>query len=143
MTDRWKASQRAIGLVSGRWTLAVLSELAGGGRRSQDLHDALDGIAHRVLTETLRRAERDRLIARHLDAERIETAALYELTDLGRSLDELRSPPTSTATPRNASSLGSPRPTAEAAHDQFGRWSGEPNRMRLPSRSTCAASRLP
>jgi hypothetical protein len=43
-----------------------------GGRRYQDLHDALDGIAHKVLTETWRRAERDGLIARHLDTERIE-----------------------------------------------------------------------
>lgn len=42
-----------------------------------------------MLTETLRRAERDGFIARHLDGERIETATLYELTDLGRSLDAL------------------------------------------------------
>ena len=41
-----------------------------------------------MLTETLRRAERDGLIARHLDDARIETATLYELTDLGRSLDQ-------------------------------------------------------
>jgi DNA-binding HxlR family transcriptional regulator len=42
-----------------------------------------------VLTETLRRAERDGLIARRLDGSRVETATLYELTDLGRSLDVL------------------------------------------------------
>ena len=88
MTSRWKISQRVIGLVSGRWTLAVLTELAGGGRRYQDLHDALDGIAHKVLTDTLHRAERDGLIIRHLDAEHIETATLYALTVLGRSLAE-------------------------------------------------------
>jgi hypothetical protein len=40
------------------------------------------------LTDTLGRAERDGLITRHLDAERVDTATLYELTDLGRSLDE-------------------------------------------------------
>lgn len=66
----------------------MVAELVNGGHRYQDLHDALDGIAHKVLTETLRRAERDGLITRHLDAEHIETATLYELTDLGRSLDE-------------------------------------------------------
>jgi DNA-binding HxlR family transcriptional regulator len=42
----------------------------------------------RVLTDTLRRAECDGLIRRHLDSERTGTATLYELTDLGRSLDE-------------------------------------------------------
>ena len=66
----------------------MLAQLSDRGRRYQDLHDSLDGIAHKELTETLRRAERDGLIARHLDAEHIETATLYELTDLGRSLDE-------------------------------------------------------
>jgi DNA-binding HxlR family transcriptional regulator len=40
-----------------------------------------------VLTETLRRAERDGPVTRHLDAEHIQTATLYELTDLGESLN--------------------------------------------------------
>jgi len=88
MTDRGRQVQGAIDLVDGRWTLPILAELARAGRRYQDLHDALGGISYKVLTETLRRAERDGLIARHLDGERIETATLYELTDLGRSLDE-------------------------------------------------------
>jgi DNA-binding HxlR family transcriptional regulator len=87
MTERASEIQRAIDLLDGRWTLPILAELARGGRRYQELHDALDSISYKVLTETLRRAERDGLIARHLDGERIETATLYELTDLGRSLD--------------------------------------------------------
>lgn len=85
--NRWTSSQRVIGVIDGRWTLGVLAELVNGGRRYQDLHDALDGISYKMLTETLRRAERDGLVARHLDPGRIETATLYELTDLGRSLD--------------------------------------------------------
>ena len=47
-------------------------------------------LSYKVLTETLRRAERDSLITRSLDGDRIETATLYELTDLGRSLDQPR-----------------------------------------------------
>lgn len=72
-----------------RWPLdaADLGRVGAGGRRCQDLHDALDGISYKVPTETLRRPERDGLIARRLDGERIETATPYELTDLGRSLD--------------------------------------------------------
>ncbi len=79
-------SHRFIELLGSRWTLAVLAQL-DGGRRYQELHEALDGISHKVLTETLRRAERDGLITRHLDPGRVETATLYELTELGRSLD--------------------------------------------------------
>jgi len=80
-------SAAVVQLLAGRWTLDILTELSNAGRRYQDLHDALEGISHKVLTETLRRAERDGLITRHLDPGRIETATLYELTDLGRSLD--------------------------------------------------------
>ncbi|MGH9090715.1 MAG: winged helix-turn-helix transcriptional regulator [Acidimicrobiales bacterium] len=58
------------------------------GRRYQDLDDALDGVSHKVLTDKLRRAKRDGLVARHLDPSRMETATLYELTELGRSLHE-------------------------------------------------------
>lgn len=85
--EQWQPANPLIRLLAGRWTLAVLAELLEHGLRYQDLHDALDGISYKVLTETLRRAERDGLVARHLDGERIETATLYELTDLGRSLD--------------------------------------------------------
>ena len=46
----------------------ILAELTAGGRRYQDLQDGLGAISHKVLTDTLRRAERDGLIMRHLDA---------------------------------------------------------------------------
>src|ERR1700722_6052288 len=81
-------SQRLVHLVSGRWTLAVLAELSHDGRRYQQLYDALDGVSYKVLTATLRRAERDGLISRQLDPGRPETSTLYQLTEVGRSLDE-------------------------------------------------------
>jgi DNA-binding HxlR family transcriptional regulator len=87
MTNDGRA-QHLIELLDGRWTLAVLAELQDGGRRYQELDDALDGVSHKVLTDTLRRAERDGLVVRHLDPGRVDTATLYHLTDLGRSIDE-------------------------------------------------------
>lgn len=87
IAEQWRPADPLVRLLAGRWTLAVLAELLERGLRYQDLHDTLDGVSHKVLTETLRRAERDGLVARHLDGGRIETATLYELTDLGRSLD--------------------------------------------------------
>jgi DNA-binding HxlR family transcriptional regulator len=56
--NQWASPHRFIVLLDGRWTLALLSEFTGGGRRYQGLHDPLHGIAHKVLTETLRQAER-------------------------------------------------------------------------------------
>ena len=81
-------AERLARMLAGRWTLAVLGELSKGGRRYQDLHNALGHVSHKVLTDKLRRAERDGLVARHLDDGRVETATLYQLTDLGRSLRE-------------------------------------------------------
>ena len=81
-------SRRGIELLAGRWTVEVLVQLAHRGRRYQDLNEALEEVSRKVLTDTLRRAERDGLVVRHVDRNRIGTATLYELTDLGRSLDE-------------------------------------------------------
>jgi DNA-binding HxlR family transcriptional regulator len=72
--------------ASGEFLMAVDKAMAG--RRYQDLDDVLDGVSHKVLTDTLRRAERDGLVARNLDLGRVETATLYHLTDLGQSLAE-------------------------------------------------------
>jgi DNA-binding HxlR family transcriptional regulator len=88
MTEEQERPFAFVGLLRGRWTLKVLAELTTGGQRYQDLHNVLDGVSHKVLTDTLRRAERDGLITRRLDCERTDTTTLYELTDLGESLDE-------------------------------------------------------
>ena len=83
---KWTLAEQGVRLLDGRWTLAILAELFDGGRRYQALDEVLKGVSHKVLTETLRRAERDGLIERRLDPERVETATIYELTDLGYSL---------------------------------------------------------
>jgi len=49
--------------------------------------ERLANISHKVLTDTLRRAEEDGLVIRTVDPKRIETATLYQLTDLSYSLD--------------------------------------------------------
>lgn len=75
MAADWLTPRHAVGILAGRWTLVVLAELVNGGRRYQDLHDRVEGIAHKVLTDTLRRAERDGLITRHLDTSTRSTRA--------------------------------------------------------------------
>ena len=88
MPDHWSESEPVVRLLAGRWTLPLLSELAREGRRYQDLHGALANISHKVLTDTLRRAEGDGLVIRTVDPNRIETTTLCQLTDLSYSLDE-------------------------------------------------------
>jgi DNA-binding HxlR family transcriptional regulator len=88
VTSEQEGPYAFVRLIGGRWTLKMLAELAAGGRRYQDIYIVLDGVSHKVLTDTLRSAERDGLIIRRLDSERTDTTTLYELTNLGRSLSE-------------------------------------------------------
>ena len=87
MANGCGSSYSFVGLISGRWTLRLLAELTDGARRYQDLHHVLEGVSHKVLTDTLRSAERDGLVHRRLDLERTGTATLYELSELGKSLE--------------------------------------------------------
>ena len=70
----------------GRWL--VLAELVDGGDRYQDLHEALGGISYKVLTDTLRRAERNGLIGRRLDPGTRRDRHPLRPHRAGRSLDE-------------------------------------------------------
>jgi DNA-binding HxlR family transcriptional regulator len=76
----------ALGLVTGRWVLPVLDELASGPKRHGELKDDIDGISEKMLTQTLRRMQRDGLVARV-----VRPGAgghiVYRATRLARSLD--------------------------------------------------------
>lgn len=76
----------ALGLLTGRWVLPVLDELAAGPRRHGELKDAIDGISEKMLTQTLRRMQRDGLVARTIRPG-APAHAVYRATTLARSLD--------------------------------------------------------
>lgn len=87
MTD-WTEAQEAIELLAGKWVLAVLAELEAGPRRHNELFRTVDaGVSDRVLTDTLRRMERDGLIIRRTFMSS-PPAVRYELTPLAHSLRE-------------------------------------------------------
>ena len=74
-------------LMDGRWTLAILDEIATGARRHGELLGAINGISEKVLTETLRRMERDGLVEREVEAGPLNHV-VYRATELARTLDE-------------------------------------------------------
>jgi DNA-binding HxlR family transcriptional regulator len=75
-----------LGLVTGRWALPVLDGLAAGPKRHGELKDAIDGISEKMLTQTLRRLQRDGLVARTV-APGVPGHVVYRATPLARSLD--------------------------------------------------------
>lgn len=56
----------AIELIAEKWRITVLHQLWGGPLRTSQLKKNLESISAKVLTETLRRLERDGLIERHV-----------------------------------------------------------------------------
>jgi DNA-binding HxlR family transcriptional regulator len=72
-------------IVSGKWTLLVLRDLAGGTCRFSELQRSLAGISPRTLSQRLRALEDEGIIVRHAHAEtppRVD----YRLTPKGRDL---------------------------------------------------------
>src|ERR1700758_2086157 len=75
----------ALARVGDRWTLLVVEALLDGPRRFNDLLDQLPGIAANILSERLKRLERDGLLVARPYSDRPPRAE-YQLTAEGRDL---------------------------------------------------------
>jgi DNA-binding HxlR family transcriptional regulator len=75
----------ALTRVGDRWTLLLVDALLSGPRRFNDLLDQIPGIAANILSERLKRLERDALLVARPYSERPPRVA-YELTAEGRDL---------------------------------------------------------
>jgi DNA-binding HxlR family transcriptional regulator len=77
---------RAVELIGGRWTGAVIQLLLTGRLRFAELRAAIPDISDRMLSERLRELESEGILARLVVPEtpvRVE----YELTEKGRALE--------------------------------------------------------
>ena len=114
----------ALARVGDRWTLLVVEALLGGPRRFNDLLSQIPGIAANILSERLKRLERERLLVARPYSRRPPRSE-YELTAEGKELaGALRllahwatrhaDPSTASAT-RRAAPLSKPAGTARPA----------------------------
>jgi DNA-binding HxlR family transcriptional regulator len=71
--------------IGDKWTVLVVLLLSNGPLRFTELRDAIGRVAPKVLTQTLRRLERDGLLTREVFAE-VPPRVEYTLTPMGRSL---------------------------------------------------------
>jgi DNA-binding HxlR family transcriptional regulator len=73
--------------IGDKWTVLVVLLLSDGPMRFSELRGHLGRVAPKVLTQTLRRMERDGLVTREIYAQ-VPPRVDYTLTDLGQSLIE-------------------------------------------------------
>jgi DNA-binding HxlR family transcriptional regulator len=71
--------------IGDKWTVLVVTQLKAGPMRFSELRDGIGGVAPKVLTQTLRRLERDGILTRTIYPQ-VPPRVEYELTALGRSL---------------------------------------------------------
>jgi DNA-binding HxlR family transcriptional regulator len=77
-----------IGAVADKWTMLLLETLDEGGEmRFTQISRAIPGISQKMLTQTLRRMERDGFVTRTVHAV-VPPRVDYRLTPLGESLGE-------------------------------------------------------
>ncbi|MDX6337893.1 MAG: hypothetical protein QOG05_5233 [Streptosporangiaceae bacterium] len=75
----------ALARVGDRWTLLVVEALLDGPRRFNDLLGQIPGVAANILSERLKRLERERLLVARLYSQRPPRSE-YELTAEGKEL---------------------------------------------------------
>jgi DNA-binding HxlR family transcriptional regulator len=72
-------------IISGKWTLLVIRDLADGSRRFCQLERSLDGISPRTLSLRLRALEDEGIVERRTYPE-VPPRVEYALTEKGRAL---------------------------------------------------------
>jgi DNA-binding HxlR family transcriptional regulator len=75
----------ALNRVGDRWSFLLVEALLGGPRRFNDLASAIAGIAPNILTDRLRRLEREGVVVSRTYSERPARVA-YSLTEEGQEL---------------------------------------------------------
>jgi DNA-binding HxlR family transcriptional regulator len=88
MTEREDASSplaQALARVGDRWTLLLVEALLAGPLRFNDLLGQIPGLAPNILSERLKRLERDGLLTARPYSER-PPRSQYQLTDEGQEL---------------------------------------------------------
>ena len=91
MTGDWTVfsakcpSRQSLARIANKWTAMIVILLHEHPLRFSELHRGVDGIAKKVLVDTLRSLERDGMVIRSTSSDGHHR---YSLTELGRTLHE-------------------------------------------------------
>lgn len=78
-------TRQALDRIADKWTALIVGLLGERTHRFGELQRGIEGISHKVLTQTLRSLERDGLVHREVKPT-IPPTVEYSLTALGRTL---------------------------------------------------------
>ncbi|MBX3066404.1 MAG: helix-turn-helix domain-containing protein [Anaerolineae bacterium] len=78
-------TRRVLDRIGDKWTTLIIGLLEEGPQRFSALQRSIQGISHKMLTQTLRSLERDGLISRKIYPE-VPPHVEYALTPLGKTL---------------------------------------------------------
>ena len=76
---------RTAKIISGKWTLLIIRDLASGVKRFNQLERSLDGISPKTLSERLRHLEEEGIVLRQTFAE-VPPRVEYSLSKKGHDL---------------------------------------------------------
>ncbi|WP_461791643.1 winged helix-turn-helix transcriptional regulator [Pedobacter sp.] len=87
--QRLSATEDAIYVLGGRWTIRVMIATLGGHTRFNDIQRSIKGISAKVLSNELKKLEENLLVKRTVFAESIPVIIEYMPTDYSRSLRDI------------------------------------------------------
>jgi len=76
---------RTAKIISGKWTLLIIRDLASGVKRFNQLERSLEGISPKTLSERLRHLEEEGIVCRQTFAE-VPPRVEYSLSERGHDL---------------------------------------------------------
>jgi DNA-binding HxlR family transcriptional regulator len=79
-------SREVLALIGEKWISLIVGALEGKVMRFGELKRICEGISQKMLTQTLRKLERNGLVIRTLYADTLPLKVEYQLTKLGESL---------------------------------------------------------
>ena len=85
--DEAYPARRILAFIGDKWTPVVIYCLSGGTRRFGELHNRIPDISKKMLTQVLRRLERDGLVRRKVYPV-VPPKTEYTLTPLGQRIHE-------------------------------------------------------
>ncbi|MBK0421129.1 helix-turn-helix transcriptional regulator [Leucobacter sp. CSA2] len=84
-------SRQLLDALGDKWVVLTLSAISDGPQRYSDVRRRIAGISQKMLTQTLRRLERDGALTRTVEAT-VPATVTYTITPLGLSLFEVVQP---------------------------------------------------